>query len=953
MKTKLHRAIHILMAMGLLFMSVLPLTSAAAEEVAYSHHQQAAARANQPTKPIVFEVVFSEPVRYFGDAGDIDFTGSTRPADLTYTVEPPYSGSTYEDTYTVSVSGMAGTGSVMVAIPEDIARNEAGDGNQASTSTDNIVAYDFRVPRITSVTYDGDDPTNQMPILFEVVFNEAVVGFEDPTDIDLSDSTAPGAAATISSDGPEGTDYTVSVSGMTASGEIVFGIPEGAAEDLAGNPSREWRSTDSPTVHYDIDPPEITLSSLKNPTKVNPVVEIVFNEDLSEELILGDINVTGPYSGLNLTKSIEKEDYELKITPNNDGIFSVSVPADVVEDPAGNGNLASEVFEIEYDSTPPTVIISSSAAANEGTTATSPIPFTITFDEPVYGFVPGSVTVLKNGAVTSFTRWAEVYEIEVTPENEGEVEVQVPKSGSIEDFAGNKLENDSNVYAVTYDPDALTVSLAPAAGQGNPTNNATIDFTATFSAAIDTETFEAEDITLGGTAGATTLAISEVGTGGTTFNIAVSGMTTVGTVTVAIPADVVESADGEKLNLASGTASVSYDNVRPAVTIENEETINTSVLNPFPLTITFSEPVTGFEVGEIAVSNCKASNLVAVTDAEYNVTITPSGSGNVSVSVPEGVAQDSAGNTNTASNIFTIEFNLGNPSVISIERLDVNPSKDPQVRFLVTFSEPVFEVDVSDFALTISENLKDASVMSVSGSGLTRIVTVSTGLGTGILRLDVAAGAVIINEDSSLIVDLPFVDGQVYQIRIQSFGDVPITHWAWNWIERLYNAGVTTGCSTVPLRYCPELNVTRAEMAKFLLSAIHGEGYEPPAVGLSTGFVDVPNTHWAADWIKQLAFEGITTGCAPDRYCPEQSVTRAEMAAFLLRAKHGSDLILPAATGIFRDVPRNYWAIQEIEQLYREGITTGCTQVPLNYCPLLPVTRAEMAAFLVRTFELP
>jgi len=187
-----------------------------------------------------------------------------------------------------------------------------------------------------------------------------------------------------------------------------------------------------------------------------------------------------------------------------------------------------------------------------------------------------------------------------------------------------------------------------------------------------------------------------------------------------------------------------------------------------------------------------------------------------------------------------------------------------------------------------------------------------------------------------------------------TFIDVPTSYWAWDWIERLYHAGVTTGCITTnPMRYCPEENVTRAQMAVFLLRGVHGSAYTPPAVGWSTGFTDVSTSYWAAAWIKQLAAEGITTGCTATTFCPDQPVTRAEMAVFLLRATHGSAYTPPAvgaSTG-FTDVPISYWAAAWIKQLAVEGITTGCTAT--TFCPNQSVTRAEMAKFLVAAFNLP
>jgi hypothetical protein len=187
----------------------------------------------------------------------------------------------------------------------------------------------------------------------------------------------------------------------------------------------------------------------------------------------------------------------------------------------------------------------------------------------------------------------------------------------------------------------------------------------------------------------------------------------------------------------------------------------------------------------------------------------------------------------------------------------------------------------------------------------------------------------------------------------RTFDDVPLNYWAFDWIKRLYAANITGGCSTNPLQYCPEGTVTRAQMAVFLERGIHGANYTPPAVGSSTGFGDVSPGYWAAAWIKQLAADGITGGCGGGNYCPESPVTRAQMAVFLLRSKHGANYSPPAVgsgTG-FSDVPNTYWAAAWIKQLVAEGITSGCGTG--TYCPDAPVTRAQMAVFLVKTFGLP
>jgi hypothetical protein len=197
------------------------------------------------------------------------------------------------------------------------------------------------------------------------------------------------------------------------------------------------------------------------------------------------------------------------------------------------------------------------------------------------------------------------------------------------------------------------------------------------------------------------------------------------------------------------------------------------------------------------------------------------------------------------------------------------------------------------------------------------------------------------------------LDQELGHLIISTFVDVPVDYWASDFVERLYTAGITGGCSITPQMYCPESTVTRAQIAVLLERGIHGSLYTPPAVGSATGFADVPVDHPVAAWIKQFAVDGITAGCGNGNYCPEGMVTRAQMAVFLLKAKYGLGYTPPAVGGStgFGDVPTNYWAAAFIRQLAAEGITGGCGGG--NYCPEAPVTRAETAVLLVKSFNLP
>ncbi|MBK8821789.1 MAG: SBBP repeat-containing protein [Anaerolineales bacterium] len=298
------------------------------------------------------------------------------------------------------------------------------------------------------------------------------------------------------------------------------------------------------------------------------------------------------------------------------------------------------------------------------------------------------------------------------------------------------------------------------------------------------------------------------------------------------------------------------------------------------------------------------------------------------------------------------------PYVASITRTNPNPSSAANLDFTVTFSKSVTGVDLTDFTLTTS-GVSGATVSGLSGSGSIYTVTVSNISGAGTLSLNLIDNDSILDGEfnplgGSGIGNGTFNSGEMYMIiKASAFADVPESYWANSYIERLYNASVTGGCSTVPLNYCPDSVVTRAQMAVFLLKGVHGSNYVPPAVNGNTGFTDVSADYWAAAWIKQLAAEGITSGCGNGNYCPDSTVTRAQMAIFLMKAKNGSSYVPPAvgvSTG-FADVAIDYWAAAFIKQLVVDGITSGCGNG--NYCPGDSVTRAQMAVFLVKAFNLP
>ena len=148
-----------------------------------------------------------------------------------------------------------------------------------------------------------------------------------------------------------------------------------------------------------------------------------------------------------------------------------------------------------------------------------------------------------------------------------------------------------------------------------------------------------------------------------------------------------------------------------------------------------------------------------------------------------------------------------------------------------------------------------------------------------------------------------------------SFPDVPTSNQFYSFIENLFHNGVTGGCGGG--NYCPDASVTRAQMAVFLLKGKLGASHvPPPATG--TVFSDVHggdpspptgSSSWPASRSREAAAAATTV--------PNNPVTRAQMAVFLLKAEHGSAYTPPACTGIFADVACPSQFADWIEQLVR------------------------------------
>jgi RHS repeat-associated protein len=161
-----------------------------------------------------------------------------------------------------------------------------------------------------------------------------------------------------------------------------------------------------------------------------------------------------------------------------------------------------------------------------------------------------------------------------------------------------------------------------------------------------------------------------------------------------------------------------------------------------------------------------------------------------------------------------------------------------------------------------------------------------------------------------------------------------------------------TGAGERVAKFPSKSTVLRREMARYIAEGnVFAKGWSLPAC--TQVFTDVPCSDPDARHIKLAYEKGITGGCSasPLQYCPDATLTRAQMAVFLVKGYKTDGFTPPACAGTFQDVTCGgpYAAFAPwIEQLYRDGVTAGCSASPLQFCPGSTVGEWEMLVWLAK-----
>ncbi|MGE5413724.1 MAG: beta strand repeat-containing protein [Syntrophomonadaceae bacterium] len=245
-------------------------------------------------------------------------------------------------------------------------------------------------------------------------------------------------------------------------------------------------------------------------------------------------------------------------------------------------------------------------------------------------------------------------------------------------------------------------------------------------------------------------------------------------------------------------------------------------------------------------------------------------------------------------------------------------------------------------ALTVSgTNFLSGAAVTIGGMAATGVAVnsyTSISATTPALAPGTANDLVVTNTDTT--------NGTLVKAFVADFLDVPNGQLFYSYVTTLVSNAITAGIGGG--LYGVNDDTLRQQMAVFILKGKHGLCFTPPPC--SGVFTDVPCPSTFADWIEEMAAEGITGGCGGGDFCPQTPVRRDQMAVFLLKGEHGSSYLPPTCTGMFADVPCPSTFANWIEQLAAEGVTGGCGGG--NYCPGNPNTRGQMAVFMTKTFHL-
>ena len=553
----------------------------------------------------------------------------------------------------------------------------------------NLVDYDVDIPDpdpedTTSPSVEITVPSDLQNGAFDatMTFSETVSGFVQ-ADLTLSGTSA---ASITAWDTTDNITYTAEITPAT-DGSVTLSVAAGVATDAANNANT---AATSQTVAVDVDPPVVSVAVPSSVQTSAFYVTITFTETVSG-FVPSDLSLSGTATAtITAWATTDDTTYTAMIAPATSGEIALNVAAGVATDTAGNTNTAASTQTVSVDIDPPGVSIAAPSGVQTGA-----FDVTITFTEPVLDFEQSDVS-LTGTAASAITVWSAntentIYTATITPTTTGEVILSV--DADVATDAGGNPNTAATVQSVLVDVGVPGVSISVPEDIQNSAFEAFIIFTEVVSDFVQGDLLLEHN-----TAGATITAWET--TDNIIYTVTITS-TSSGGVTLRVPASVATDAESNP-NTAAPSQRVNVDVDEPTVSLS----VPSNVQNGrFTVQVNFSEPVSGFLSGTyISLVNNTATATVGAYSYNldgttfYNVSLTPTTSGSVTLNIPAGVVTDAAKNPNTASETKTVVVDMdapgvsisGFPSGVQTGAFDVT----------ITFTEPVLDFEQSDVSLT-------------------------------------------------------------------------------------------------------------------------------------------------------------------------------------------------------------------------------------------------------------
>jgi len=677
--------------------------------------------------PVFYSVTFSEPVYGVGASDfNINTTGTANGTVNITVVDSAH--------YTVTVSNITGDGTLGISVKAGGAMDAAGNGNEASDPSSTF-DVDSTAPTV-SIGVPSASITKSGPVTYAVKFSEDVTGFA-ANDITLNKVGSANGSVAVSA--ISATDYTVTISNVTGNGTLGITIKGNAAQDAAGNGS----VINGPSNTFSVDniAPTVEISAPSaNPTTNGPIsYSVTFSENVTG-FASGDVtlNKTGTADGSVVVTAVNGTDYTVTISNiTGSGALGITINAAAAQDAAGNGNDASAPSAtFDVDNTRPTAAISAPSAS---ITKSGPVTYTVTFSEPVTGFDESGVIVDAAGSVNrtvGVTGSGTTYTVEFSNlSGNGALGITI-KADAARDEVGNGSEVSAASAVFTIDNTAPSVAIS--APSTSLTKGGPVSYAVTFSEPVTG--FIAADVALNKTGTANGI-VNVTAIDSTRYTVTISSITGDGAIGITVNAAAAQDAAGNVSTASAPSATFTVDNTKPTVAV-SAPSITATTSGPVSYTITFSEPVTGFVANDVALNAAGTANAtVGVTGSGTSYTVTLSsitGNGSLGISVKADAAQDSAGNTNTASAssaTFTISSN--SDSIAPVAAINIQVRKTAGGSF-AAIDEPIIWKNRTGYSYRIyftatDANIHDYSIQCIySGNPVAKVIkTGTTNAGAG------------------------------------------------------------------------------------------------------------------------------------------------------------------------------------------------------------------------------